>query len=250
MKLERGVLGVLGGMGPAATILFMNKVLNAVDAEDDIDHIPMIVYDNTQVPSRIKALIEQTGEDPGPVLTDMAIKLEHMGADALVMPCNTAHNYARQIRNAVDIPFISMVEKTAEKISKIMPGGRVGILASPAVRLTALFEDEFRRAALTWQYPADDGPIVAAIKLLKKKSDDARALAILVDSAAALRASNCDIILIGCSEFSLLAGKLSAQFPTIDSIDVLVESAVSFSEVGIPKGVPVSSNDLNLKTQG
>ena len=69
-------VGILGGMGPEATILLMQKCLDAIDAKDDADHIPLIVHQNPQVPSRIAALIEGTGDDPAPVLKAMANDLK------------------------------------------------------------------------------------------------------------------------------------------------------------------------------
>ena len=82
-------VGILGGMGPQATILIMQKLIACVSAEDDSDHIPLIVDQNPQVPSRIAHLIEGMGADPGPVLAGMARRLVAAGAEALAMPCNT-----------------------------------------------------------------------------------------------------------------------------------------------------------------
>ena len=65
-------VGILGGMGPQATVLLMQKIIAATPATDDADHIPLIVDQNPQVPSRIRRLIEGTGEDPAPVLAAMA----------------------------------------------------------------------------------------------------------------------------------------------------------------------------------
>ena len=68
-------IGVLGGMRPEATVLLMQRVIESISAQDDNDHIPMIIDNNTQVPSRIKAIIEQQGEDPAPALRQMAQRL-------------------------------------------------------------------------------------------------------------------------------------------------------------------------------
>ncbi|MEH6740448.1 MAG: aspartate/glutamate racemase family protein, partial [Sulfitobacter sp.] len=87
-------IGVLGGMGPEATILLQRKVLDAVLARDDSDHIPLVIDMNPRVPSRIAHLLEGTGEDPGPILAAMAERLQNAGCAALAMPCNTAHHYA------------------------------------------------------------------------------------------------------------------------------------------------------------
>src|SRR5579872_2815690 len=88
------IIGILGGMGPEATVDLMRRVIAATPARSDADHIHMIVDNNPKVPSRIAAIIETTGPDPAPELIRMAQSLERAGADALAMPCNTAHAYA------------------------------------------------------------------------------------------------------------------------------------------------------------
>ena len=129
-----GRVGILGGMGPEATVLLMQKLIAAVPARDDADHIPLIVDHNPQVPSRIAHLIEGTGEDPGPVLAAMARRLEAAGAEALAMPCNTAHHYAGEIGRRWTC------RSSTWSRCRVAPGGRwrgagaIGILASPAVR--------------------------------------------------------------------------------------------------------------------
>ena len=43
-------IGVLGGMGPEATILFQRRLVKVVPAKEDQDHIPLLIDMNTQVP--------------------------------------------------------------------------------------------------------------------------------------------------------------------------------------------------------
>mgnify|MGYP001434899844 CR=1 FL=1 len=111
--------GILGGMGPEATILLMQRVLSSTKAEDDVDHIPMIVHQNTQVPSRIDHLISGTGSDPVPTLLKMASDLERLGCDILAMPCNTAHYYYDSLSNSVSVPFLNMVELTVKTLTEM-----------------------------------------------------------------------------------------------------------------------------------
>lgn len=233
--LERGALrsvGVLGGMGPEATLLFMQRVLAAVPARDDADHIPLLVDQNPQVPSRVAALIEGTGEDPSPALAKMARRLETAGAKALVMPCNTAHAYASAIRSAVTIPFLSMVDVTAQTIAAQHPGVTVGMLASPAVKLTGVFEPAFKATGLSPLYAEDQDGLLQAIRRLKQDGGDADARETAIQAANALRAAGADIVLVGCSEFSLLTQSIAADGPTIDSLDALVAATIAFSQSG------------------
>ena len=117
--MTKQTIGILGGMGPEATILLQQRVMSALPtAEDDGDHIPLLIDMNPQVPSRIDYLINRQGANPGPILAQMAKRLETAGAGALAMPCNTAHHFAETIRSAVDIPFIDMVSLSAKTASE------------------------------------------------------------------------------------------------------------------------------------
>lgn len=221
-------IGILGGMGPEATILLMQKCLEAVDAEDDADHIPLIVHQNPQVPSRIKALIEGTGEDPSPVLAQMARELERAGAVALAMPCNTAHHYADAVRDAVAVPFLDMIAETAMSL-KALGTGQVGMLASPAVRMTGVFDDTFRQAGLEQLWPVDDAAVLDMIRAIKRGVVAAEILPELERQARGLMAQGADHILIACTELSLAAERLPKAIPVSDSLDCLVARIVKES---------------------
>ena len=100
-------VGILGGMGPKATILLQERLMRAVPSVlDDADHVPLIIDMNPQVPSRISHIIEKKGLSPGPILAKMAKRLEIAGAQSVAMPCNTAHYYSQDITSAIKIPFI------------------------------------------------------------------------------------------------------------------------------------------------
>lgn len=226
-------IGVLGGMGPQATVLFMQRVIAATPATDDCDHIPLLVDNNTQVPSRIKALIEGGGDDPAPALAKMAAGLEQAGARALVMPCNTAHNYTKTIRNAVSIPFLSMIELTAQELAqRAGPKATVGILGSPALRITGIFNDALSAQHLQPLYARDEGVMLDAIRTLKASSPTRNALDIVLASAQEMISRGADILLVGCTEFSLIKDEIGALHPTIDSLDILVTETIRFSNRG------------------
>jgi aspartate racemase len=223
-------IGVIGGMGPAATVLFMACVIERTEATDDADHVPMIVDNNTQVPSRIKALIEKSGEDPGSVLAEMARGLEAAGAQALAMPCNTAHNYAPAIRQAVAIPMLDMVELTVERIAAMPLAVRyVGIMGSPALRLTGIYDRALSARGISTVYPADDATMLAAIRAIKVSSAAPQARETLARAAQELAAAGADVLLVACSEFSILADAILADLTVVDSLNVLAAAVVDFA---------------------
>src|SRR5688572_14383751 len=150
MSSEAKTIGILGGMGPAATVELMSRIIAGTPARDDRDHIRMLVDNNPGVPSRIAAIIERTGTDPLPELKRMALGLQVAGADFLVMACNTAHHYQAELAASVTIPFLSILDVTARHLAAYHPrAARIGFLASPAVRLTGVYDVAFNENSLT-----------------------------------------------------------------------------------------------------
>ncbi|MBT4522773.1 MAG: amino acid racemase, partial [Halieaceae bacterium] len=121
-------VGVLGGLGPNATVDFMARVVAATEAECDQEHIRMLVDHNPTVPNRHDAIAGNT-PSVGPCLAAMAAGLEFSGADFLVMVCNTAHAYGEDICAAVKIPFISIIDETVRGLDNYGATG-VGIMAA------------------------------------------------------------------------------------------------------------------------
>lgn len=223
-------VGILGGMGPQATVLLMQKVLDAVEAQDDADHIPLIVDQNPQVPSRIQRLIEGTGEDPAPVLAAMARRLVAGGAEALAMPCNTAHHYAPAITAAVGVPFIDMVELSLAEAERLAgKGGKVGILASPAVRKIGIFDARLTRLGLQPHYPGDEAAMLAAIRQIKASGVGAEATAALRTASEDLLQGGVSVQMIACTEFSLVPNATVPGAMAFDTLDVLVGAIKDFA---------------------
>ena len=232
-------VGVLGGMGPEATVLLMSRVIAMTPAADDRDHVPLLVDNNTQVPSRIAALIEKTGEDPGPVLVEMARRLEAAGVEALAMPCNTAHHYAPLLGRAVSIPLLDMIQLSAARLADLgrptAAACRVGMLASPAVALAGVFDGAFAAQGLEAVYPANPDRLLACIRAIKATGGRDTAKSMLQAAADELRSGGAEVLLVACSELSLIAGEIAGDLPLVDTIDVLAAAVVAFSRGAAPE---------------
>lgn len=229
--MTQAPIGILGGMGPEATILLQRKLVEAVPASDDRDHIPLLIDMNPQVPSRIVHLIDGTGEDPGPVLAAMARRLQAAGAVALAMPCNTAHYYAAAITDAATIPLLNMVELAVDRAARMIgPGGCVGMLASPALRRVGLFDTAFQARGMSVVWPADEGKMLAAIRRIKAGDSYNEARQTLNTVSAELIGAGADMQLIACSEFSIIADSVAADVIAVDTIDLLVDAIIAFSQ--------------------
>lgn len=223
------IIGVIGGMGPGATVELMRRVIAATPATDDADHIRMIVDNNPKVPSRIKALIEGGGDDPGPVLAAMARGLEAAGAEVLVIPCNTAHHYLPVVKAAVAIPVLDVVELAAKRlIINTPPLRRIGMLASPAVRRVGLFDRRFSAHDLALVYPpeADQAVVLELIRDVKAGRVDETRMTAYESVARRLVIRGVDALLIACTELSARAAP-QAGVPVVDTLEVLVQAVVT-----------------------
>jgi len=223
------VVGILGGMGPDATVDFMQRIINLTPADDDCDHIRMLIDNNPKVPSRIKAIIEKTGQNPSPTMIEMAKGLEKQGADLLVMPCNTAHFYFNDLKSSIKIPILNMVELTAEEIVKNQSNIKtVGLLASPAVLITGLFKKAFDRRNIILEYPSDQfqEKVLKSIKEIKAGNcgkEQIKTNQIAIDYMVE---NDSEAIIIGCTELSVIAKDISFKVPFYDSSQILAKNVV------------------------
>jgi aspartate racemase len=226
LKREKQVmksLGILGGMGPAATLAFLQRILELTPAREDEDHVRVLMDMNPQVPNRHRNPPGAKAE-----LGAMAARLRDMGAEVLAMPCNTAHAHADAIR-AAGVPFLDMIELTAAEAAGQISGGgatKVGVLATPGGQ--DLYVAELERRGLSPLTPAVGGrraflDLVFAIKA-GDVGDDRRAE--MRSLAQALIDAGAEAIIAGCTEIPLVMGPGDVSVPLIDSAEVLARACV------------------------
>jgi aspartate racemase len=217
-------VGVIGGMGPEATVDFLRRIVAATPARDDADHIRVLVDNNPKVPSRLAHLVEGTGADPSPVLIEMARGLERQGADFLTIPCNTAHYYLPRIAEAVSIPVIDMVALAIAKTQ----GKRIGMLASPAVQKVGLYASRLSEAGKTAIFPdaQAEAKLLDVIRAVKANGLTGEHHRDYADVAASLDA---DAYLIACTELSVIGPPEGIAKLHVDALDVLVEETVKLA---------------------
>ncbi len=221
-------IGVLGGMGPAATAAFQQRIIDLTDAKDDVDHVPLLVDMNPQIPSRITAIMEDT-ESPAQTLARMAKGLEASGAQALVMPCNTAHFYAQTIERAVEIPLLNMLTLSAAKLRQDIGTATIGLLASPLTDDVGIFRDAFAPFDLQVTFPKDADHVLSIIRKIKSGGLAGDMGWQLTELGQELQDKGARALLIGCSEFSLLQDQLRANLPVFDTVDILAAAAIRYS---------------------
>lgn len=110
--MHKPVLGILGGVGPLATAYFMELLIKKTPARTDQDHMPMIVFNDPQIPDRTAYILDHAKPNPRPEMAKVARWLEEAGADYIAIACNTAHYFYDDINEAVKIPVVNIMEET------------------------------------------------------------------------------------------------------------------------------------------
>ncbi|WP_372611972.1 aspartate/glutamate racemase family protein, partial [Halomonas sp.] len=165
----------------------------------------------------------------GPAIATMARRLEKAGADFLVMPCNTAHYYWEDAQDAVGIPVWHIVEHTLDTIVRHIPGAKVGMLCSPALRKIGLYEGFAQRRELSLVYPSDEDAVLEVIRAVKRgQGRQPDTITEFTRAATDLCNHGADVLVLACTELSVIADALdNAPIPVFDTLQVLAVDVVA-----------------------
>jgi aspartate racemase len=236
MSERQLTVGVLGGMGPDATIDFMAKVIALTPAERDQDHIRMVVEHNPKVPNR-QAAIRSGEPEVGRLLGRMARSLQAAGADFLVMPCNSAHAFVDAIREATTIPLVSIIAETVSEIGREMPGARrAGLLATDGLQQAGLYQDALVRAGHTPVVLEEEAlgqlmTLVHRVKAGDRSEDVGHGVAALANS---LSGNGAELVIAACTEIPLVLRAADLSVPLIASTDILARRTVELATRAAP----------------
>lgn len=232
-------IGVLGGLGPWATLDLFEKILRLTPAVRDQDHLRIVIDNNPKIPDRSPAILGD-GEDPTPALVATARNLEAAGADLIVIPCNTAHAFYGPIASAVAIPVLHIMDEVATAARRTVDGlRRAGVLATRATMAAGLYHRAFERVGVEIVGPDAAGQDIVngAIYGVKAGRIGPEVTRDLLPVVQALLDRGAQAIVLGCTElpFVLRAGDLSV--PVLDSNLILAQAAVRAATLA-PEAAP------------
>ncbi|WP_245987864.1 aspartate/glutamate racemase family protein [Cohnella lupini] len=225
-------LGVIGGMGPKATSVFFDRVIEFTEAEADQDHIDMIILNHASLPDRTSSILQRKDHQfLRMIQADIAL-LEHAEVANIAMPCNTAHRFFDALQSMTAIPIVNMVSETVEELhAKHKANRRIGILATDATLQTGIYSDVLRQYGLEPFIPSASmqqrimNIIYEDIK--KTGHSDARVLeGIMMEM---LQREKCDGVVLACTELSCIELGESVRPYFIDALDVLVHRSITLS---------------------
>ena len=231
------LVGVLGGMGPLATVDFMTKVIESTPASCDQEHIPMIVSCIPQIPDRTLAY---KGEGASPLHEMIANAKRLVDADAKVIAisCNTAHLWFEQLQKELSVPIIHIVDSAIEAVYKLGNARPVvGLLATEATISSGLYVDRGTSIAkmqgkeLSWLLPSTEEisdwvmPAISSIKAGNLEVGHA----LLIKAANALKDRGATAIIMGCTEIPLVLHSSDIDIPLVDPTQSLATKVVEWS---------------------
>ena len=231
-------IGILGGMGPEATSELFSLIIKNTKAQNDQDHIPVLIVNNPKIPDRSLFIL---GKGPSPVnmLVEGALKLEQMGADIILIPCNTAHLFIKQIEEKVHVPVIDMIKETARYVLCKYPEiKRHGLLSTAGVYKTAIYENVFKDIALEiinpdTLYQQQNMTAIYGINGIKAGFKTVPGK-ILLQSVANLEKKGAGAIISGCTEISLVLKQSQISIPLINPLKILAEKSIQLAGYSCP----------------
>jgi aspartate racemase len=221
-------IGVLGGLGPWATLDLFEKILRLTAASRDQDHLRVIIDNNPKIPDRAPAILGR-GDDPTPALVATAQNLERAGAELIVIPCNTAHYFYEAIAAAVTVPVLHIMDEVAAAARAQAPElRRAGVLATRATMAAGLYHRAFARigAEVLGPEPAGQEVVDRAIYGVKAGQAGPALTRALRPVAQALVDRGAEALVLGCTELPFVLRPDDVGVPLLDSNLILAQAAV------------------------
>lgn len=233
----KNAVGVLGGVGPLATVYFMEMIIEMTDAARDQEHIDMLVSNHATIPDRTGFILGESTESPVDAMMEDAQMLEAAGCSFVVIPCNTAHYFFEDIRNSVKIPVLNIIEETiayAKKQGELRKTPKqvrkLGILATEGTISSGTYSFYGKPSGVECAAPdpAFQQKVNRMIYERVKAGYPVRREEIM-EVIDHMREKGCDAVIMGCTELSVVYRDLNLAKTcedVIDSLWVLARSTV------------------------
>lgn len=219
-------LGIIGGLGPMATIYFMELVVRMTKADNDNGHIPMIIYNYPDTPDRTEYLLDHSKPNPMPNILEMGENLKKQGCEYFAMPCITAHYFGKEITETIGSGFINMIEETAKFLNK-KKIDTVGLMATDGTVKSKVFEDTLNAYGINVVVPSDEKQkLVMKVIYDEVKAGKEVSVNDLYEVKEELKSKGAKLCLLGCTELSVVKGNYTLDDEFLDVLEILAKQSV------------------------
>lgn len=227
--MAKNIIGILGGMGPAATADMFQKFIRLTPAHCDQEHIPLLISSIPDIPDRTRCILAG-GEDPEPMMKRYVQALEDAGATCIIIACNTAHYWFDHLKASSHVEMLSMIDTT---VNEVLNSGkqRIGLLATDATLAGKIYQERLESNGLTFIRPTEAGQrvVMESIYLLKSGEVEKSTVLMLQQRDELIRLG-AEVIILGCTEVPIILEKEMEKQPHlyVDSTLTLVRSAIDW----------------------
>lgn len=224
-------LGILGGMGPLATVKLFEKIVNLTQVSKDQEHLPIIIDNNSQIADRTDYILGKSTEDPRRELIISLKRLEKAGADFIIMPCNTAHSFYDDISKETAVPFLHMIEETAKYVVSHYPSiEKIGFLGTDGTIKSGVYDKAFAPYDIKVELPDEEGQkhvydLIYGIKEGKKDLD----LTALYKVMEEMKERDLSHFVAGCTEISVAIDLYQLKGQFIDPMDIIARKSIAYA---------------------
>jgi aspartate racemase len=234
--MSEKIIGILGGMGPEATIDLFTKIVKGTKAKKDQDHLRILIDNNPKIPDRTLAI---QGKGPSPLnqLVRSAKVLEKAGADFIVIPCVTAHYYYESLQKRIEIPILHIAVETAKHVKNKFKGiKKIGLIATTGTIHTRLFQKAFSHTGIELILPDPEAQkrwIMEAIYGrggIKAVGPSEGSKRLILKASEMLIRRGAQAVVAGCTEVPLVLKEGNLSVPVIDTIHTLAQAAILMAQ--------------------
>lgn len=227
-------IGIVGGMGPAASVEFQRLIVAATHANRDQEHLEIVCFTAPKIPDRTVSLAEDDGVKMAVAIRDICRRLLEMGVSVIAIPCLTAHARILTISHDLPVPIINLVDLAITDLRERFPKTQtVGILATDGALRERIFEQSPLAHGLNFLTPKNEeqGMLMHVISALKAGSIDPSLTRALRNLKGSLFTRGAEALILGCTELTFFRNELGAgRLPAIDPLEVASRHLVSMAK--------------------
>lgn len=225
--MEKKILGIVGGVGPLATMFIGEMIVRRTKAGSDQEHVHSLITNNTGIPDRTAFILDRSNEDPIPFMVSDIRKLVSIGAEMIIVPCNTAHTFYKDLQQGSPVPVIHMIRETMKRAAED-GAKRVGILATTGTITSAVYQQAAKEFGLQAVLPDDETQAkVMSIIYDNVKAGKPADAEVWSDIDEFMKSKSCDRAVLGCTELSIVKKEMGLADFYLDSLIVLAETAIT-----------------------
>lgn len=197
-------LGILGGMGSEATVLFYKKIIDNTSVNNDREHLDIMIYNHASIPDRTECILCGKQDELWTIIEEDIRGMRQMGCEYFAIPCNTCHYFADRLQEATGHKFINMIEETARYAAE-RGRKKVGVMATDGTVRGGMYKKAMEERGIEVVYPSEarQKDVMSLIydQIKRGEKGDRHQFRTVVQE---LRQAGCDSVILACTELSVL----------------------------------------------